>query len=792
MIIKIHKISLLAIAALCMSLMQVSCVREELRERNGSTVEGELVDVYLDLSTSPLVEMTDWQTKGTAIDSSANIEVNDIKNLWVLQFNGGSLTSSQRQEPIYLENFDSSSPVKLTAGSSHVVFVANTFDSDIEFKNCSLGEVMNKYKEVNNDESSVVYTDNESNPVKHYPMMSGAVDTVVTSGQIIHKYLYHNIARVDVIINNSAPGVEIKTVTLKSVPDRINYVLAMNNGIPIPPAPYPDTESFSTVNYTSTSWTSGKIVGTNKNRRFSFYMPGNTRGEVNYVQSDAGKAFCAPDKASYVFVTAEYSTMVSGVKTTHTVTYSFYLGANLTTDYNVDPNGHYSYTFNITAKGNELTDGRVDGNGLVDFTTEPLANSYIINPPTVGEKRNYRIPIKRVYDFWAKEQYEGRTAKDTAEFCQLLRTKGWIVDVIWSDFLIADNNFSFVLDRKNPEAGKDQIVDSTNYFEFSVKAGTSGNCVVGLRSTTSPSDNPEYLWSWHLWITDYRPDIVTKYNVANGIYEYNVPSGSVHRYDNHFFNSSSKVIMDRNIGASDVNYHNDGKGYLYYQFGRKDPFPGAREVYIRNPEGNLVKAQWNKEKSHVINTNEAPETAPANIRYSVHKPLMFIIGQGAISKVDYWTLDDRYNRDTTKYSKTTLVWQDPAIDTSTVGWQLKKSIFDPCPPGWKVPLTNTWLSFNYGSSGGYPLFPLNSEETGRYYLPGGKASTIFYPFTGYISSDDGETYCVSKDGIEARTWGCLNVISAGYKARGGRATKTIVQPENDSRATGRFVRCVQE
>ena len=132
--------------------------------------------------------------------------------------------------------------------------------------------------------------------------------------------------------------------------------------------------------------------------------------------------------------------------------------------------------------------------------------------------------------------------------------------------------------------------------------------------------------------------------------------------------------MDRNLGAMDIYYHGaDHYGDLYYQFGRKDPFSGPRQIYIRNEGGDFPCVSWSTSTYTIKNT-----TADANcnnVPYSIKHPLTFIKGT-------YWTYNDIYNP--TVYDSS-IRWQDPYVKDDA-----GKSMFDPCPAGWKLTVQDVW------------------------------------------------------------------------------------------------------
>ncbi|MDR1865573.1 MAG: hypothetical protein LBR08_08380 [Bacteroidales bacterium] len=93
---------------------------------------------------------------------------------------------------------------------------------------------------------------------------------------------------------------------------------------------------------------------------------------------------------------------------------------------------------------------------------------------------------------------------------------------------------------------------------ISITAGTKqGNACVGLMD-----NNYQILWSWHVWVTDYLPDDERR---QIGVWHNNKQRGY--------------QFMSRNLGASTDVVSDQGSYGMFYQWGRKDPFPGPRTVY---------------------------------------------------------------------------------------------------------------------------------------------------------------------------------------------------------------------
>ena len=112
--------------------------------------------------------------------------------------------------------------------------------------------------------------------------------------------------------------------------------------------------------------------------------------------------------------------------------------------------------------------------------------------------------------------------------------------------------------------------------------------------------------------------------------------------DNFITFSDGTILMDRYLGAS-----TDESVGLYYQWGRKDPFCPRKYEYFR-PSGN-----------------------PVTVEYCNSHPNKFVGGG---------------------YDWTEWDWNTE----HTAKWTTIKSIYDPCPPGWKVMDAECLLSLSEG------------------------------------------------------------------------------------------------
>lgn len=168
--------------------------------------------------------------------------------------------------------------------------------------------------------------------------------------------------------------------------------------------------------------------------------------------------------------------------------------------------------------------------------------------------------------------------------------------------------------------------DGYVFFSTGLNGFREGNAVVAVKDA-----NGTILWSWHLWFTD--DDL----------------EGSAQTYP------GGAVFMDRNLGALDDDTAPDNYGLLY-QWGRKDPFVNTYYTGITG-DRTYPAAMLGTEVRYADNTKTVAEVAQYP-NYYLYSSSHVINGQN------------------------TSEW---AADMSANLWGEDKTIFDPCPVGWKVP-----------------------------------------------------------------------------------------------------------
>lgn len=711
------------------------CVRVETPQVNGS---GSTVTVPISFHIAG-----EDGTRATVMDPDQITSPEDvIKNLWVIQFNGTSDDSRVLGAPVYIKdfsNFDGNLSLVPTDGPTTIVFIANTFEVPGVFNVSSTSTLKDikqlKRKVTKETDILGIEKRDENGELVCHVLFNGIVslDRLTDDSAALDVALKRNVAKLNITLTLGdeaiSKGLVLKGAQIASVPS-VSYYLT-NTALE---SPFPAIMDFSKVNYQEI------LLDTGENARtITTYVPVNMRGKGPDGTDPKDKNISVPDGATYLLVNGEY-----GDQGQYSVIYTFYLGENMSDDFNLKPNFSYNYNFAINDIGNVEEDSRVENWGLVDFTdTEayPLSNCYILNPiPGTGDDwRDFRIPVDRANIFWG--DYESSTYS--------LAGKEWYSFVLASDFTITDDNFRIE---------KEVHPNGSTSFLVSVKQGVSGNVIVAAGTSKNTVS-----WSWHLWITDYNPNGAHKLGdgIANKyIYSEHISNGTVHRYKGIYWdNHSSVYIMDRNLGALSTGYPQDARsGFLYYQFGRKDPFFVDKDKYLY-PEDNY-------EVSKSVAYDEA--NASNGVAYSVLHPLWFIESQN-----NNWTSGNKYNPSV--YSSD-IIWNDPEAKTNGT-----KSIFDPCPPGFRLPPqeeNGPFSDFGYNngtikstnvtnltseSSADVPLvrgFDFLADVKGLQYWPDDEndipSEIIFFPATGYLNPSDAnntrENIVVSNIGSWVNMW----------------------------------------
>lgn len=264
------------------------------------------------------------------------------------------------------------------------------------------------------------------------------------------------------------------------------------------------------------------------------------------------------------------------------------------------------------------------------------ANSVIVHP---GTNNWYGIDISRANTFWSNP--------DVGDASNVIdNNTEWTAQVIWQD--IDHRAISFCGADGKVINGDTINGKGLKPLYVKVKTSTFGNVIVGIKKKGTGTN--AYLWSWHLWLTD-EPQLVAGF-------------------------------MDRNLGATSSSPSGESKAYgLYYQFGRKDPFV---ESY-----SNARIAKYDINGRFMCSG-----TKDISVRYTmfsqyVNSPDVIIKSSdnGSFESPEEWT---KWNNQKKYMDK---LWNDI---TGSDG----KTLFDPCPEGWRLPTKEDLKNLTLNEKGG--------------------------------------------------------------------------------------------
>ncbi len=261
-----------------------------------------------------------------------------------------------------------------------------------------------------------------------------------------------------------------------------------------------------------------------------------------------------------------------------------------------------------------------------------------------------------------------------------------IVQHLWPEYGEDVNFSSFIYEGKAGPAGVkvlwqdgnvldgDPVYDAQNRTIGFTANGNEGSALLALVNGSGRT-----LWSWHIWCTDSPAQ--QRYKTVDGTY---------------------LTLLDRNLGATSAEAADREATFGYwYQFGRKDP----------------LKLYYN-----VKNSMADPA---ATVENSVRNPTTIYRHS---AKTAEW-----FNN--SALTVTADLWGNPfALDNGNEHHyraelsELRKTIYDPCPPGYMVPPEWTWSGLNMDIC-------TESEYGITFEVENGLA---FYPFAGY--GDAGDEY----------------------------------------------------
>ncbi|WP_195372925.1 DUF4906 domain-containing protein, partial [Parabacteroides leei] len=381
------------------------------------------------------------------------------------------------------------------------------------------------------------------------------------------------------------------------------------------------------------------------------WIPANARGISSYATSPI---YRNKENANAAATYAEF--VVDNSVKKERLYYRAYLGGNETNDFNLLENNNYHWTVNIN-NANYTNDPRIqllDQTPVISTNLQPTANCFMMRPGTNICFNPYKHEAGP--DGWNTVLASSGSIQPGKEIKK--------VKVLWQN---KDTGTSgeLVMGYAISESNHQNLVNLTDgnrvdnaRIHLKVPVTSGGNAVVAAYG----DDEAKALWSWHIWVSDYVPALLGNFTEGDvnsrtnaiAIAQNATRGGMVHTYQGASWTNSSgtfykKIIMDRNLGAIravpalNSNIESARTYGVLYQWGRKDPMPGSADGSYEE-----INTIFNADGV----TIPLSKSGGGNQENSIANPSTFYYNM--------YLADDSWG-------------------------PITKTIYDPCPKGWKVP-----------------------------------------------------------------------------------------------------------
>lgn len=727
--IRTMRYALLFITLLCAAAVgTVGCTKDDLEAMPEPNAPGE---------TRFQLAVASYEVKAEAraAEPSANPEPESddekaIRDFWLFQFNAdGSQLATPKYYSGELSAMLTQAFANLTRNTPMTIYiVTNTGDSTWATETAADFNTLAKVKAqtLSNPKPIHILADPAQTDEVVIPM-SGQLDEVtVTDDSFVVVPVTRMYAKVKIQATFHEENMTVYDVDVKGIPwyCRVEPVGTLDaNGEPAA-VPLGNTEMVSRA-FNSTDAVTADADGT---KWLVLYMPENIRGEI--ADADKKGHVNIPEKSLEVHIRAKYAGMDFNFKV--------YPGENTKNNFNVRRNCVYRVTVDVKNAEDQHN---------------PSSNCYVVKPNDMVVFEPYnRVETGGGYDI--------KTYLDPADNNKKIAS----VEIIWQTHnCIGDNS-----DPNNPRVWITPDENDPLNSKITVLTNEEGNALVGARNSKK-----EIIWSWHIWVTSNEPD-----NLGNAVVytTYRWDAGGIHADEPRI---PGYGIMPCNLGALAFR-SGDMSSYslqprtkfpddqlrtfgMLYQWGRKDPFPPMTySTGTEDANGSLPysddytdKHYANDNKTLVHKTSETTgsylfhsTSSTQSVKYGIANPTVYIVGY----RKNLWFNTDEYinggdwcsGHDDRLWGATASSTVEYTIPGSGDKAHLRdnygtKSIFDPCPAGWRVAPGDLWLGFTKTG-----LNPTNYEAQVNYcsdetqHRPGmsmyvqafGTGPTVYFPLQG--------------------------------------------------------------
>ena len=304
--------------------------------------------------------------------------------------------------------------------------------------------------------------------------------------------------------------------------------------------------------------------------------------------------------------------------------------------------------------------------------------------------------------------------------------------LLWQDVEDMVTDVALSADKQNL---KFQVTNKIRY----------GNAVLAVFD-----NNGDIAWSWHIWVTDYDPYAAdgtqpvenrTLPHTRTTFMTQNLGSCPGKRYAarTQHLRLTEPITGTTVVVAFEQRAGSQPGNHTFYQWGRKDPFPGGLPNNVNKPTFGPAEYIWPSNDP----TAGTQKLSTYNYSENIKNPHKY----NSLQRWTYLNLWDANN--TAKDVNTTFV---------------VKTVYDPCPAGFCVPYSGAFTGFTSTGANSTDVSQFNVDGafdlgwTFNCRLPDGPylEGTIFFPAWGRRSADE-----LGKVGTDGGVW------TTGLDDRGG-------------------------
>jgi len=578
-------------------------------------------------------------------------------------------------------------------------------------------------------------------------------------------------ARLTVTWNYSVADYKLKQLLIQSVP--LNYTVADK---PETDGTYPSIVSQFTILEVSIAEADAA------HGSYSCWMPANVRGESAAATTDAQRTKAnAPVGSTFLNFVA-----VNTGDTKKKLDYRVYTGSGSSMDFNMYRNMNYVYGVNFAHSGIPTNDNRVTYIDPIPASENndnlvPTANCFMVEPGGAFcfDPFAYQQKGQSISNTTLKSWCSSTSGIKSVRVLWQTRENGDVGDPILGIANSPDDHTNMV-DIKNADGttftGPAYDINQCRIYCRVASNTTGGNGAIVAYDGENGTGN--ILWSWHLWVTDYLPEPSGNSQILSPVNKRKL------RFT--YGNPTVLPVMDRNLGAMagyvdapPTSYRDMSKANgLHYQWGRKDPFPSS---------------YTEKEIEKIDNKNSSTPPEGMQNRYGADG-ITYVVNDG---KMVVTTLRGVCQTPTVFYAKEGTgsyagmgVGPDWTSEMGSATWGTTKTVWDPCPAGWRV-ASRAEMSAVVYSGKNVKNDATKSKDGGYlvYYEALGSGHSSYFRFTGYGRYFD--TFV--SIGSLCTVWSCTSQSNTnGFVAARLDITTGDFLSTSMYKSDAHTIRCIQE